>query len=183
MNKIVYDIHQIIEEAFDCYKNKQYLSSLMIAVMLPDICSKIENNSKKSRHEIYVKWCNKWMYSYFGGILPNFTNSYKDKFGEIIYLLRCSLFHNGENNLTDFSSKFFTLKNFTFYIYENNDNLLDNSMIITKKKITGMLKFKNELNIKINLGFFIHSLLYSSLLFINKNNINDTKLEIEILRN
>ena len=79
MNKIIYDIDQMIAEAWDDYNSKRYFSALMISLMLPDICSKIKFNSRKSKHINYVNWCNKWLNIYFGGILPNLAFDYKDK--------------------------------------------------------------------------------------------------------
>lgn len=185
MNKIIYDIDQMIAEAWDDYNSKRYFSALMISLMLPDICSKIEFNSSKSKHVNYVNWCNKWLNIYFGGILPNLTFDYKDKFGEIIYQLRCSLLHNGENDISEFKPNFFRINRFSLFIDEEK-TFFDNSIISSNEIATGFLRHKNDFDIKINLGYLIFSIIQSALLFKDKNKIcNDffPKMEIEIFNN
>lgn len=185
MNKIIYDIDQMIAEAWDDYNSKRYFSALMISLMLPDICSKIKFNSRKSKHINYVNWCNKWLNIYFGGILPNLAFDYKDKFGEIIYQLRCSLLHNGENDISEFVPHFFRVTHFSLFIDEEK-SFFDNSIISSNEKATGLLQHKNDFDIKINLGYLVFSIIQSVLLFKDKNKICDESfptMEIEIFNN
>ncbi len=98
-------IDRIIKEIETSVKNGCYMTALIAALSLPDMCGKVEYPSEKSSRKRYQDWYEEWIgqyETYEGSKMP-----YLDK--GTIYDLRCSLVHEGEikvsnkRNLTKFN--------------------------------------------------------------------------------
>jgi len=109
---MIYDVMQDItlEEFFNeierDIKSKCFLSALSLTLMIPDICSKLEN---KRNSKAYIEWFNKWVYEKFYSFpteedIKQFNSPNSDlhriKFnGMVCYKLRCAILHNGNLKL------------------------------------------------------------------------------------
>ena len=104
------DVNYYIEEIKKDLANKQFISALAIALMLPNICAKLENPEIDKIHkEKYVKWFNRWVYrKYYSH--PNNKEIRKSKVknpnlfkikidGDLCYALRCSILHSGDDKI------------------------------------------------------------------------------------
>ena len=98
----VNSIQVLINETKKCLKNECNLSALITALIIPDLCGKIlypdENNSQR-----YKKWFDK----YIGNYEQNPFDKEKPKDeqlpymnGEVIYKLRCAMFHEGSDDIS-----------------------------------------------------------------------------------
>lgn len=77
-------IERLIKEVNICLKNELYMSALMTALTLPDICEKAEFPEYKNGRR-YKEWLKKYGYLYFDNLIS---------FDEI-YQLRNSTLHQG----------------------------------------------------------------------------------------
>lgn len=68
--------------------NKNWYSALILSLIIPDICGKLEDNNKRSNKR-YPDWFNK----YLGRKYSKFLS------GKECYALRCSLLHEGSGNI------------------------------------------------------------------------------------
>lgn len=100
-------INRLIDEINQCLDNKCYLSALMVALTLPDICGKVEYPTDKPSVR-YKKWYKEWIGQYEHDP-DDKDNIFPYPSEEIVYDLRCSMFHEGNpsvnltnQNLTDF---------------------------------------------------------------------------------
>jgi hypothetical protein len=67
--------------------NKNYYSALVLSLIIPDICGKLEHNNKNSSKR-YPEWFDKYL-----------GEQYKNYFsGEDCYALRCSFLHEGSGS-------------------------------------------------------------------------------------
>ncbi len=98
-------IKQIIKEVESSIRNENFIAALSLALTLPDICGKAEypNDTVGKR---YIKWFNEHLGKY--EIPPSTNHSdtgtsiYDDMpymSGEIVYLLRNSVLHQGTPNI------------------------------------------------------------------------------------
>ena len=97
-------INQIIKEIDVNIENKNYISALSMALILPDICGKAEFPNKKNKKR-YIDWYEKYI-----GIFEKKFNSINDGScylsGDIVYNLRCNILHEGnpgiKNGMVDY---------------------------------------------------------------------------------
>lgn len=98
----VNSIQVLINETKKCLKNECNLSALITALIIPDLCGKIlypdDNNSQR-----YKKWFDK----YIGNYEQNPFDKEKPKDeqlpymnGEVMYKLRCAMFHEGSDDIS-----------------------------------------------------------------------------------
>ena len=179
-NSIVYGIKEIIEEIEACTKCEKYFAALTMALILPDICSKIESNGKKGG-ENYIKWCNKWLHPYFAG--QGFSLSLE--IGKIIYKLRCGILHNAENDVKKYEYNCFNLDEFEFYLDESERDI-DTAFVFYEEKYTGDLReegYENKAKIKVNIKYLLSAIVNGTCHFINKRNLTTDKFPcIEIFK-
>ena len=87
----------MIDEIETCLDRELYISALMLALTIPDICGKAEypEDGNTSR---YIKWFNSYMKQYkrstsvYGLDMPFLS-------GKVIYNLRNSMIHSGNPNI------------------------------------------------------------------------------------
>lgn len=95
-------IKNFVEDIKRARDNKAYLSGLALALILPDICGKIEfyKTSNMNNRDKYIKWFDDWIYKYVE-IPKSESGNYDDydklvKFnGEVCYALRNAFLHHG----------------------------------------------------------------------------------------
>lgn len=84
----------------DSMRTKNWYAALGMALILPDICGRLENPNSTSK-ERYVAWYDKWMRSkYTRGVGPN----RKEKVflsGSDCYALRCAILHEGRDDIAE----------------------------------------------------------------------------------
>ncbi|MBN2771358.1 MAG: hypothetical protein JXR90_11740 [Spirochaetes bacterium] len=68
--------------------NNNFTAALMIALAIPDICGKLEE--KKISSSRYIEWIDKYMDSKYCGMLS----------GNDCYALRCSILHEGSDDIS-----------------------------------------------------------------------------------
>ncbi len=80
-------------------ENKNWYGALMIALTMPDICGKLENPKLNSKTRS-IKWFKTWMESVY--IVTGYDRK-RTLFlcGDDFYSLRCSLLHQGEDNIEE----------------------------------------------------------------------------------
>lgn len=90
---------KIIEDINKCLDNNIYLSALITALTLPDICGKAmyPNNKPKER---YVKWYDQYIGQYEKTELIE-KEGIPYPSGEVVYNLRNSLMHEGNLNINE----------------------------------------------------------------------------------
>ncbi|MFH1459991.1 MAG: hypothetical protein ABIG64_06430 [Candidatus Omnitrophota bacterium] len=75
---------KILNAIKESLKNKSWYSALVLSLIIPDICGKLEDNTKSSSKR-YPEWFDK----YLGQKYDNFLS------GDDCYALRCSFLHEG----------------------------------------------------------------------------------------
>lgn len=78
-----------VKEALD---KKAYNAAFICSLTIPDICSKIENVKGKNIGEKYANWYNENVH--YSENPPSGT-PFNQLDGEVLYLIRCSIFHDG----------------------------------------------------------------------------------------
>ena len=96
-------IDDYINEIKSSLKNKNYLSALSVALMIPDICQKNDNAIAN-----YADWYNKYvfekMYNMSYGEYERIKNNLSELSqirldGDVCYSLRCAFLHSGTSSL------------------------------------------------------------------------------------
>ena len=92
-------IQAIIDEVNKALDHQYFTLALMAALTLPDICGKAEYQDSKPGKQRYIDWYDKYIPH---GLSP-FWDEERGKnlpelSGEIVYLLRCSMLHEGTIN-------------------------------------------------------------------------------------
>jgi hypothetical protein len=87
-----------MEEIFSQIKGalsyKLYYSALFMAVSLPDICSALQSENNKTTGDKYKNWFNK----YIPQLAPSKYGVSGQLKAEDLYLIRCSLLHQGQTS-------------------------------------------------------------------------------------
>jgi len=82
-------MENVLKSIENSLKNKNWYSALVLSLILPDICGRFEDNNKSSSQR-YTEWFEKYL-----------GKEYKDYLsGNDCYALRCSLLHEGMNEIT-----------------------------------------------------------------------------------
>ena len=88
---------KMIYEIEVCLEQELYMSALMLALTIPDICGKAEY-PKDGNTSRYIKWFNNYMEQYkstpsiYGFDMPFLS-------GEVVYNLRNNMLHSGNPNI------------------------------------------------------------------------------------
>lgn len=125
-----------INEVRSAMEHNLYIVALALALTFPDICSQVETGRKKGSESIYKKWFNTYIdYNAFNFPVDGFKNQTFD--GEMCYLLRCKILHEGNTELKSKKINSFNLilpkkKNDNFgyqYVKTNNKEYKTNIKI------------------------------------------------------
>lgn len=137
-------IQLLIEEVTDCLNKGNSLAALIAALTIPDICGKVLY-PKSENGERYKKWFNEYIGNYeqspFDKKKPK-EDQLPYMNGTVIYKLRCSLLHEGtddigsEINIDDFNLIFYKRSiSESKSIEQRTDFIGDGKRIIHPKKI------------------------------------------------
>jgi len=78
----------IIKSIENSLQNKNWYSALVLSLILPDVCAKLEDNGKSSSVR-YPEWFNTYLGKKYDGFLS----------GNDCYSLRCAFLHEGSSNI------------------------------------------------------------------------------------
>ena len=78
-------MERILEEIERCQDNNCKFAAISLALMIPDVCAAFDKKGE-SYGKDYIKWCNDWI-------------TWPEIAGEVVYALRCSLFHSLDGDL------------------------------------------------------------------------------------
>lgn len=81
-------MENILKSIENSLQNKNWYSALVLSLILPDICGKLEGNNKSSS-ERYPEWFNTYLGKKYDGFLS----------GNDCYALRCAFLHEGSSNI------------------------------------------------------------------------------------
>lgn len=114
-------IERLVKEIYIGLNNKCYISSLTMALTLPDICGKAKYPNEKNTKR-YKQWLNDYVCN-------------KQPFGlqsdsDTIYNLRCSLLHEGNPSIDKTKCK---IKKFTLIVRENSARIPLESVCFEEK--------------------------------------------------
>lgn len=144
--------------------NKNYLSALALALILPDICGKIAYPEIKQVNKRYTQWYNEYIYKF--EILNNIENlNWLD--GTMIYKLRCNFFHDGSSDISEYMQDRYNQKDSKEFIFELTDT------ITSYKKIWE--DDEDVCNIRIQIGVIdlCRKICWTAENFYNKNSEQD----------
>ena len=176
-------VNNYINEINESIDNKNYLSALTIALIIPDICC---NYLGEKRKYGYIKWFNKYVFrSYYDfpknkeiKKLPKEKQDiYKIKFnGYVCYALRCAILHSG-NAYIQFKNENDKVKahidEIELCVNEQSDR--DNQYGEAVSILTSNDGTKN-VKIRINTINFIDNIINGYTDFLNEKGIKDIKL-------
>lgn len=77
---------ELVDSVLSSLKNKNWYSALIVSLILPDICGKIQYPNKRSQ-ERYTEWFNHYLIDIYKGFLT----------ANDCYALRCSYLHEGSD--------------------------------------------------------------------------------------
>lgn len=92
-------VKQFIDAVMQSVKDENWYAALGLALLMPDICGKLEDPAAKSQKR-YVDWYNHWM-------LPKYSVVFGDGTSEVFltgrdcYALRCAFSHEGRDEISD----------------------------------------------------------------------------------
>jgi len=78
----------ILKSIENSLQNKNWYSALVLSLILPDVCAKLEGNGKSSSVR-YPEWFNTYLGKKYNGFLS----------GNDCYSLRCAFLHEGSSNI------------------------------------------------------------------------------------
>lgn len=83
-------MENLLKSIENSLENKNWYSALVLSLILPDICGKIEDKNQSST-ERYPVWFDKYLGEKYNGFLS----------GHDCYALRCSFLHEGHSNIDE----------------------------------------------------------------------------------
>lgn len=168
-----------VEEINKAIEEHNYLSVLVLSLMIPDICSKYYTNCG------YVKWFNKYVYrkqydfSQKKDIKRNHSKSktYRIKFnGSTCYALRNAILHSGKPCLI-FTNEKDRIKanvdNIELCVNGNSDKYSQYGEAVSITNYNDMTK---KVSIRINIVIFAKKIILGYRDFLADNNIDNMKL-------
>ena len=91
-------IQELVREVDACLSTGCYMSALITALILPDICGKAKYpEMEKQTKQRYIKWYDEYIGQYEKD--PEDERGMPYLSGELIYSLRCSVLHQGNPNI------------------------------------------------------------------------------------
>ncbi|MFH0857688.1 MAG: hypothetical protein V1848_02995 [Candidatus Magasanikbacteria bacterium] len=107
-------MENIIKSIENSLQNRNWYSALVLSLVLPDICAKLEGSEECSRKR-YPKWFNTYLGKKYDGFLS----------GEDCYALRCAFLHEG-TSITETQSAKDVLDRFVFISDGSHCNRFNN---------------------------------------------------------
>ena len=153
-------MNNIIKSIEISLQNKNWYSALVLSLILPDICSKLEGNKEKTSIR-YSKWFN----TYLGEKYMTFLS------GEDCYALRCSFLHEGSSNIEKQNAKD-VLDHFIFISKGAHCNRFDNCNI-------GDLRYDGKSFLQLSVYHFCRDIIEATKQWLNDTSIG--KMQFDVL--
>ena len=171
-------IQQFIESINMSLKQDNYFSAIIVSLILPDICSKIEYNDIQRTTKRYKKWISEYMQP----TLDSKVSNIKYLTPENIYELRCSMVHEGTSNPSNqkgFKKDIDTSTELDELIpYVNSVGW--EAIAFANSQIHGSNKYKNSLFVDID--YFCNQIIKSVEYWIsswdNKDELNNLQVDL-----
>ncbi len=176
-------INDYIKEIHSSLENKNYLSALSVALMIPDIC---RNQLGLKRKSGYINWFNKYVFKkyydipskhYLKKLDKGIGETYRIKFnGNVCYALRCAILHTG-STVIEFENKKDKLKARIdkIELCINSESNFDNQYGESSSIVTFSDNTKS-IRIRVNIITLIKNILAGYKTFLKENNIDKDKL-------
>ncbi len=174
-----------IVEIENAIASHNYLSALVLSLMIPDICSKYDNKNNGNEEKKYIKWFNTYVYKKYYNIPNNKQirktktrkEMYKIKFnGSTCYALRNAIFHSGN----------------PYLIYKNKKDRIKANVDAIELCVNGESNIESQygegasitirgdnsksVSIRINIVLFVENMISGYNDFLTQNSINEIKL-------
>lgn len=174
-----------IAEIENAIASHNYLSALVLSLMIPDICSKYDNKNNGNEEKKYVKWFNTYVYKKYYNIPNNKQirktktrkEMYRIKFnGSTCYALRNAIFHSGN----------------PYLIYKNKKDRIKANVDAIELCVNGESDIESQygegasitirgdnsksVSIRINIVLFVENMISGYNDFLTQNSINEIKL-------
>ena len=163
-----------INEIQSNIENMNYLSALSLALIIPDICAHIINNTSGKKD--YVKWFNKYVFEEFYNYdtIKNQNNEYVQFNGMVCYALRNAILHSGSTIIKYHNKKdkpIAKIDGIELCINSKSDihNQFGESISIVKNNNNNEIYIK----IRINIINFCKNMLKGCENFLIENNLDD----------
>jgi len=177
-------IDDYINEINSAIDSRNYLSALVLSLMIPDICSKHDKVTDYKNSNKYVKWFDKYVYKKYYNYprkseIKNVKNKemYKIKFnGSTCYALRNAIMHSGKPHVI-YNDKKNRIKANVDYIELCVNGSSDRSVQHGEGASITLYDNKSKsVSIRINIVIFIDKMLAGYNDFLADNNINEIRL-------
>lgn len=96
-------------------------AGFVMALMIPDICSSLENPGPGKSEKRYIAWCKKWLESRFTSNVGPERRQHIFVTAEDCYQIRCSVIHSGRSDI--YAKKRKKLGSFEFFDKEVGSHL------------------------------------------------------------
>ena len=174
-----------IVEIENAIASHNYLSALVLSLMIPDICSKYDNKNNGNEEKKYIKWFNTYVYKKYYNIPNNKQirktktrkEMYRIKFnGSTCYALRNAIFHSGN----------------PYLIYKNKKDRIKANVDAIELCVNGESDIESQygegasitirgdnsksVSIRINIVLFVENMISGYNDFLTQNSINEIKL-------
>lgn len=174
-----------VAEIKNAIASHNYLSALVLSLMIPDICSKYDNKNNGNEEKKYIKWFNTYVYKKYYNVPNNKQirktklrkEMYKIKFnGSTCYALRNAIFHSGNPYLIYKNKKDRIKANVdAIELCVNGDSDI-NSQYGEGASITIRGDNSKSVSIRINIVLFVENMISGYNDFLMQNAINKIKL-------
>ncbi|HFE2327579.1 hypothetical protein MXE87_03800 [Enterococcus faecium] len=145
------DLQFIISTVNEALMKEANNAAIFCSLAIPDLCGQIEYPKIKSVKKRYSKWYDEYIYKYEN---PRTTTDKINQIdGDVIYLLRCKLFHETSQYHAEVLNKIKKKYARRSNIKEENVNLkLNFDSEVNKIQVTGGSWKPNEINVLIEMN-------------------------------
>jgi len=143
----------IIKSIENSLQNKNWYSALVLSLILPDVCAKLEDNGKSSSVR-YPEWFNTYLGKKYDGFLS----------GNDCYSLRCAFLHEGSSNIETQKAKD-VLDHFVFVANGAHCNRFSNCHF-------GDTKYDGKDFLQLSVNNFCQDMIKATKQWLNDRSIN-----------
>ncbi len=90
---------RIIDDVYKCLDSEAYIAALSLALTIPDICGLAEYGKKCRVGKRYAQWYDEYITKYEIPASKDSSYNFPVFSGEVVYLLRCKMLHQGTPNV------------------------------------------------------------------------------------
>jgi len=152
-------MEKIIQSIENSLKNQNWYSALVLSLILPDICAKLEETGESSSSR-YPKWFNKHLGEKYHGFLS----------GDDCYALRCAFLHEGSSNIEEQRAKD-ALDRFVFLANGSHCNKISNCK-------SGNPKYDGKDFLQLSVNSFCQDMIGATKQWLNDSTVNNNLSEM-----